>query len=125
MLNRPSASLTLPRTSVLTRSAASLQIATANLIMAVETEKRNIVIVGWLDVRHLGSNLLMLFSIGGGIIGCCSAYFLTRHPNYDPLKHTITLLEASSIASNASGKAGGLLALWGLYNQFHPWVYTD
>ncbi|KAI1406208.1 FAD dependent oxidoreductase [Hypoxylon fuscum] len=82
--------------------------------------------------------------IGGGIIGCCTAYFLTRHPSYSPETHRITLLEASSssaggrtpdsiqdpatladpataskknpahegIAGGASGKAGGLLALW-------------
>jgi len=50
--------------------------------------------------------------IGGGIIGCSSAYFLTRHPSYDPSKHKITVLEASKIAGGASGKAGGLLALW-------------
>lgn len=50
--------------------------------------------------------------IGGGIIGATTAYFLTRHPRYDPSVHTIHLLEATSIASGASGKAGGLLALW-------------
>ncbi|KAJ5638417.1 hypothetical protein N7528_000807 [Penicillium herquei] len=50
--------------------------------------------------------------VGGGIIGCCSAYFLTRHPSYDPARHKITLLEASDIAGGASGKAGGLLAQW-------------
>ncbi|KAJ5768958.1 hypothetical protein N7520_003517 [Penicillium odoratum] len=50
--------------------------------------------------------------VGGGIIGCCSAYFLTRHPFYDPARHKITLLEASDIAGGASGKAGGLLAQW-------------
>ena len=50
--------------------------------------------------------------IGGGIIGCTTAYFLTRHPRYDPSVHTIHLIEATSIASGASGKAGGLLALW-------------
>lgn len=49
---------------------------------------------------------------GGGIIGCTSAYFLTRHPAFNPSLHTITILEATSIASGASGKAGGLLALW-------------
>lgn len=58
------------------------------------SEKRNIVIVG------------------GGIIGSTTAYFLTRHPAYNPELHTVTLLEATSIASAASGKAGGLLALW-------------
>lgn len=34
--------------------------------------------------------------IGGGIIGCCTAYFLTRHPSYSPATHRITLLEAAS-----------------------------
>lgn len=50
--------------------------------------------------------------IGGGIIGSTTAYFLTRHPKYNPRLHSIYLLEATSIASGASGKAGGLLALW-------------
>jgi glycine/D-amino acid oxidase-like deaminating enzyme len=50
--------------------------------------------------------------IGGGIIGSCTAYYLTRHPTYDPNIHSITLLEANAIASGASGKAGGLLAKW-------------
>ncbi|KAF2859201.1 oxidoreductase [Piedraia hortae CBS 480.64] len=50
--------------------------------------------------------------VGGGIIGCTTAYYLTRHPSYDPAKYKITLLEASDIAGGASGKAGGLLAKW-------------
>ena len=50
--------------------------------------------------------------VGGGIIGCTTAYFLTRHPKYNPDLHSIHLLEATNIASGASGKAGGLLALW-------------
>lgn len=50
--------------------------------------------------------------VGGGIIGSCTAYYLTRHPTYDPHLHSITLLEAHAIASGASGKAGGLLAQW-------------
>src|SRR6202000_3041932 len=50
--------------------------------------------------------------VGGGIIGCTTAYFLTRHPKYNPNLHKIHLLEATGIASGASGKAGGLLALW-------------
>lgn len=49
--------------------------------------------------------------IGGGIIGCTTAYYLTRHPSYDRTRHRITLLEASKIAGGASGKAGGLLAV--------------
>lgn len=90
--------------------------------------------------------------IGGGIIGCCTAYFLTRHPSYSPETHRITLLEASSsnaggrmadsiqdpatladpataskknpthegIAGGASGKAGGLLALWAFPQNIVP-----
>ena len=61
--------------------------------------------------------------IGGGIIGCTSAYYLTRHPSYDPRKHTITLLEASKIAGGASGKAGGLLALWAYPRPLVPLSY--
>jgi glycine/D-amino acid oxidase-like deaminating enzyme len=58
--------------------------------------------------------------IGGGIIGSSTAYFLTRHPKYDPLKHSITILEATGIASGASGKAGGLLALWAYPSSLVP-----
>ncbi|PSR92354.1 FAD dependent oxidoreductase, partial [Coniella lustricola] len=89
---------------------------------------------------------------GGGIIGCCTAYFLTRHPSYSPDTHRITLLEAAStssggrtddsihdpatladpataskknpahdgIAGAASGKAGGLLALWAFPSNLVP-----
>ncbi|PVH81592.1 FAD dependent oxidoreductase [Cadophora sp. DSE1049] len=73
--------------------------------MASETAERNIVIVG------------------GGIIGCTTAYFLTRHPSFNPTKHTITILEAQSIASGASGKAGGLLALWAYPSSIVPLSY--
>ncbi|KAF2772303.1 FAD dependent oxidoreductase [Teratosphaeria nubilosa] len=61
--------------------------------------------------------------IGGGIIGCTSAYFLTRHPAYDPAKHNITLLESTKIAGGASGKAGGLLALWAYPSSIVPLSY--
>ncbi|KAK6338155.1 hypothetical protein TWF696_001626 [Orbilia brochopaga] len=45
--------------------------------------------------------------VGGGIVGVSAAYFLSHHPS----SPSVTLIEASSIASGASGKAGGLLAL--------------
>lgn len=61
--------------------------------------------------------------IGGGIIGATSAYFLTRHPAFNPAKHKITLLEASKIAGGASGKAGGLLALWAYPSSIVPLSY--
>ncbi|KAK3695977.1 hypothetical protein LTR37_018195 [Vermiconidia calcicola] len=60
---------------------------------------------------------------GGGIIGCTSAYYLARHPSYDPSKHTITLLEATKVAGGASGKAGGLLALWAYPSSIVPLSY--
>ncbi|RMY17846.1 hypothetical protein D0867_05747 [Hortaea werneckii] len=50
--------------------------------------------------------------VGGGAIGASVAYYLTRHPSYDPGLHSITLLEATSIAGGSSGKAGGLVAEW-------------
>ncbi|KAG0646363.1 oxidoreductase [Hyphodiscus hymeniophilus] len=55
--------------------------------------------------------------IGGGIIGCTAAYYLTHHPQFDPSIHTVTVIEASKIASGASGKAGGLLAAWAYPNN--------
>ncbi|KAI9779493.1 MAG: hypothetical protein M1835_004680 [Candelina submexicana] len=61
--------------------------------------------------------------IGGGIIGCTTAYFLTRHPLYNPSLHKITLLEATTIAGGASGKAGGLLALWAYPSSIVPLSY--
>ena len=50
--------------------------------------------------------------LGGGIIGCTTAYYLTRHPSYSPSSCSVTIIEATGIASGASGRAGGLLATW-------------
>ncbi|KAL4793456.1 FAD dependent oxidoreductase [Aspergillus venezuelensis] len=61
--------------------------------------------------------------VGGGIIGCCSAYYLMRHPSFDPSKHSVTLIEASDIAGGASGKAGGLLAQWAYPSNIVPLSY--
>jgi len=49
---------------------------------------------------------------GGGVIGCTTAYYLTRHPSYSADRCDITILEAGRLAGGASGKAGGLLAQW-------------
>ncbi|KAF2810867.1 FAD dependent oxidoreductase [Mytilinidion resinicola] len=73
--------------------------------MASQTERKNIVI------------------IGGGIIGSTTAYFLSHHPKFNPATHTITLLEATKIAGGASGKAGGLLALWAYPSCIVPLSY--
>ncbi|KAF2156296.1 FAD dependent oxidoreductase [Myriangium duriaei CBS 260.36] len=61
--------------------------------------------------------------VGGGIIGCSTAYFLTRHPSFDPKRHKITVLESTKIAGGASGKAGGLLALWAYPGELVPLSY--
>jgi len=51
--------------------------------------------------------------IGGGIQGTCVAYYLRKHPVLPP-SSSITILEAKSIASAASGKGGGFMArAWG------------
>ncbi|ESK96441.1 fad nad binding oxidoreductase [Moniliophthora roreri MCA 2997] len=52
--------------------------------------------------------------VGGGIIGSCTAYYLSRHPLYSPSTCSIKVIEASlnGIAQGASGKAGGLVAKW-------------
>lgn len=54
----------------------------------------------------------LLKTIGGGIVGCSTAYFLTRHPLFDPKLHCITILEATKVAGGSSGKAGGFIADW-------------
>lgn len=52
--------------------------------------------------------------IGGGIIGCTTAYYLSHHTGFNGEPVKITVLEASpsGAAQGASGKAGGLAALW-------------
>src|ERR1700753_1662059 len=52
--------------------------------------------------------------VGGGIIGCTTAYYLSHHPSFRSGVDEITILEASTTgaAQGASGKAGGLVAKW-------------
>ena len=47
--------------------------------------------------------------VGGGIIGCTTAYFLARHPAYSPTTHRITLLEACS-SSHSGGRTSDSVA---------------
>jgi len=75
------------------------------------------------DPRLLLNADIYYICSGGGIIGCTSAYFLTRHPSFNPTLHSITILEATGIASAASGKAGGLLALWAYPSSIVPLSY--
>ncbi|CAH6720290.1 putative oxidoreductase Tda3p [[Candida] jaroonii] len=58
--------------------------------------------------------------VGAGIIGVCTAYFIITHPKFDSEKYHITLIESKRIAGGASGKAGGLLALWAFPSQIVP-----
>ncbi|CCD25427.1 Tda3p NDAI_0F01080 [Naumovozyma dairenensis CBS 421] len=58
--------------------------------------------------------------IGAGIIGVCTAYYLTKHPNFNPEKYHIIILESREVAAGASGKAGGLLASWAFPNMIVP-----
>lgn len=66
--------------------------------------------------RHSHSPVLerQILILGGGIIGCTTAHYLTTHPSYDPATTRITIMEASAHgpARGASGKAGGLIARW-------------
>ncbi|EQL02246.1 oxidoreductase [Ophiocordyceps sinensis CO18] len=62
--------------------------------------------------------------VGGGVIGCTTAYYLTRHPKFNPALHTVTLLEAApTVAAGASGRAGGLLARWAYPSCLVPLSY--
>jgi glycine/D-amino acid oxidase-like deaminating enzyme len=45
--------------------------------------------------------------IGGGIIGICTAYYLSGDERFQSRKLSVTIVEANKIASGASGKAGG------------------
>ncbi|PCH36849.1 FAD dependent oxidoreductase [Wolfiporia cocos MD-104 SS10] len=52
--------------------------------------------------------------VGGGIVGCTTAYYLCSHPAFASSATKVTLIEASArgVAQGASGKAGGLVAKW-------------
>ena len=68
--------------------------------------------------KHKGKTHYII--VGAGIIGVCIAFYITRHPKFDPKKHYITILESKRVAGGASGKAGGLLALWAFPQQIVP-----
>ncbi|KAH8646276.1 FAD dependent oxidoreductase [Xylariales sp. PMI_506] len=72
------------------------------------------------EVFHGQEEPLRIVIVGGGVIGCTTAYYLTRHPVYSPSRVSITLLEATRLASGASGKAGGLLAQWAYPSNLVP-----
>lgn len=68
--------------------------------------------------RHHGKKHIVI--VGAGIIGVCTAYYLVKHPKFDPAKYHISLVESKRVAGGASGKAGGLLALWAFPQQLVP-----
>ena len=53
-----------------------------------------------------------LIGAGGGVVGSCIAYYITHDPRYNRSSHSVTVLEASRIGGGASGKAGGVIAVW-------------
>lgn len=53
-------------------------------------------------------------------MGVCTAYYLVSHLAYDPAKYHISLVESKRVAGGASGKAGGLLALWAFPQPLVP-----
>ncbi|KAI3406782.1 hypothetical protein KGF56_000387 [Candida oxycetoniae] len=67
---------------------------------------------------HNGKHHIII--AGAGIVGVCTAYYIVKHPKFDPEKHHITIIESKRIAGGASGKAGGLLALWAFPEQIVP-----
>lgn len=72
------------------------------------------------DITFIVRLLTFIFSLGAGIIGVCTAYYLTRHPDFSPDTHHITIMEARRPAGGASGKAGGLIAMWAFPQQIVP-----
>ncbi|RKF75341.1 putative oxidoreductase C1F5.03c [Golovinomyces cichoracearum] len=71
----------------------------------------------------MGKEIRNVIIVGGGVIGATTAYYLSRHSSYDRSIHKITIIEATSFASAASGKAGGLLATWAYPSCIVPLSY--
>ncbi|XP_030455898.2 putative oxidoreductase TDA3 [Syzygium oleosum] len=85
-----SPALALPRPSPRTRSPTSLAVAALRTSMETPPPPPKRVVV-----------------CGGGVIGVCTAYFLSK----SSAAASVALVEQSSVACAASGKAGGFLAL--------------
>lgn len=64
-----------------------------------------------IHIQHSHRMTQSVVIIGGGIIGTCTAYFTATLAKERGLDVAIKLVEGSSIAAGASGKAGGLLAV--------------
>ena len=88
--------------------------------MAIKMRQKHIVIVGYVllvSKRTYIANIRSTHTTCEGIIGCTTAYYLTRHPRFDSSIYSITIIEATKIANGASGNAGGLLASWAYSNK--------
>lgn len=68
--------------------------------------------------KHEGKKHIII--VGAGIIGVCTAYYIVKHEKFDPAKYHISIIESKRVAGGASGKAGGLLALWAFPQQIVP-----
>jgi glycine/D-amino acid oxidase-like deaminating enzyme len=68
--------------------------------------------------KHIGKKHIII--VGAGIIGVCTAYYVVTHPKFNPDEYHITIIESKRVAGGASGKAGGLLALWAFPQQIVP-----
>lgn len=68
--------------------------------------------------RHKAKKHIVI--VGAGIIGVCTAYYLVKNPKFDPHMMHISLVEGKRVAGGASGRAGGLLALWAFPQQLAP-----
>ncbi|MCB0060740.1 MAG: FAD-binding oxidoreductase [Caldilineaceae bacterium] len=55
------------------------------------------------------TNPQQIIICGGGVIGACIAYYLSRHPKRAECK--ISVVERTGVANASSGKSGGFLAL--------------
>src|ERR1700710_2175213 len=55
--------------------------------------------------RHTSGETMRVVICGGGVIGACTAYFLSRRGI------NVIVVERTEVAAAASGKAGGFLAL--------------
>ena len=58
---------------------------------------------------HPKANVQQIIICGGGVIGACIAYYLSRHPHRADSE--IIVVERAGVANASSGKSGGFLAL--------------
>jgi hypothetical protein len=84
--------------------------------MSAPTERQNIVIIGTMHADEIIRTWLTC-DLGGSVIGCTIAHYLTHHPRFDPSLYTIIIVEAAEVGNGASGKASDLLASWALSSQ--------